>query len=278
MFKRDAVYSLAVLLRRLAYPSRLKDLSLLFGYGFSTISIIVNGMLDLLDDLFSSGIEFDEHQFRVQNLKRFNAAIIEKGSYFSDVVAFIDGTYNAICRPTENQEVCYNGHERNHCLKYQGMFYEFDTIYNVNYWLEIVEEVEICIKLAVHKSGIVTPDGITSSLAGATGKLYALYGDAAYGRHECLIKPITNRSRARRTIAAIRINQEMSRLRVAVEWEFGHTSTLFAHVHFQPKMKLMQNRVGPTYRVATLFKNIHVCINGGKSNEQIFFLCRPSYS
>ncbi|OBZ81146.1 hypothetical protein A0J61_10806, partial [Choanephora cucurbitarum] len=229
-FKRDAIYLLAILLRRLTYPSRLKDLALLFGYNFSTISTIINGMLDLLDHLFRDGLDFNEHQFRVHNLQRFNAAIIEKGSSFLDVVGFIDGTCNAICRPSDNQEVCYNGHERNHCLKYQG---------------------------------VVTPDGITSSLLGpypgamhdqrmleeselldkleehfdqrhSGGKLYALYGDAAYGRHECIIKLITNRSRARRTDVAIRVNQQMSRLRVAVEWEFGHTSTLFAHVHFQP--------------------------------------------
>ncbi|OBZ80851.1 hypothetical protein A0J61_11100 [Choanephora cucurbitarum] len=252
-FKRDAIYSLAILLRRLFYPSRLKDLTLLFGYDFFTVSTIINGILDLLDHLFRDSLDFNEHQFRVYNLQRLNAAITEKNSSFVDIVGFIDGTCNAICRPSDNQEVCYNGHKRNHCLKYKG---------------------------------VVTPDGITSSLLGSYpgamhdqrmlkesglldkleehfdqrpsgGKLYALYGDAAYGRHECFVKPITNRSRSRRIDAAIRVNQQMSRLRVAVEWEFGHTSTLFAHVHFQPKLKLQQNRVGPTYRMATFFKNIH---------------------
>ncbi|OBZ80518.1 hypothetical protein A0J61_11433 [Choanephora cucurbitarum] len=81
-FKRDAIYSLAILLRRLSYPSRLKDLTLLFGYDFSTISTIINGMLDLLNHLFREGLDFNEHQFRVHKLQRFNAAIIEKGSSF----------------------------------------------------------------------------------------------------------------------------------------------------------------------------------------------------
>ena len=88
-------------------------------------------------------------------------------------------------------------------------------------------------------------------------------------------QPITNRSRAR-TDAAIRVKQQMSRLRVAVEWEFGHTSTLFAHVHFQPKLKLQQNRVGPTYRMATFFKNIHVCINGGNQTSKYIPIDPPT--
>ncbi|KAI8338809.1 hypothetical protein EDC96DRAFT_450051 [Choanephora cucurbitarum] len=105
--------------------------------------------------------------------------------------------------------------------------------------------------------------------------LYAFNGVAAYGRHECIAKPITNRSRARRIDAAIRVNRQMSELRVAVEWEFGHTSTLFAHVHYQPKMKLQQNRVGPTYRIATFFKNVHVCINRGNQTSKYFSVDPP---
>ncbi|KAG1440863.1 hypothetical protein G6F56_011741 [Rhizopus delemar] len=55
------------------------------------------------------------------NLRRFTDAIAREGSCYPEVVGFIDGTINAICRLVEPQRSVYNGHVRFHGLKYQGI-------------------------------------------------------------------------------------------------------------------------------------------------------------
>lgn len=203
------------------------------------------------------------------NLRRFSDAITRKGSCYPEVVGFIDGTINAICRPVELQESVYNGHVRFHGLKYQG---------------------------------IVTPDGITVSLCGpfagaihdqrmldssdileemkeqldcteADGPFYAIYGDPAYRETEGIIRPLGNSS-SNEDIAAL--NKMMSSVRICVEWEFGHVANLFAFLKFKPGQKLLLSRVGQFYAVATLMKNIHVCIRRGNKTSKYFNIRPPT--
>lgn len=266
-FTWNTIEALAIMLRRLAYPSRLIDLSLLFGVNYATICTIFNEMIERLYNKYNEGIRYNKKHLNSFNLRVFNDAIIEKGSPYRDVVGFIGGTINVICRPIEHQEVVYNGHIRAHGLKYQG---------------------------------IVCPDGITVSLAGPFvgamhdqrmldtseilsclendldcrsigGKLYALYGDPAYRESSVIIKPIRGVvSRDER-----RLNYLMSTVRECVEWEFGHVATLFAFLKFRPGQKLLLSRVGMLYVVATLFKNIHACINGRNQTSSYFAVNPP---
>ncbi|KAG1513937.1 hypothetical protein G6F52_010043 [Rhizopus delemar] len=140
-FSYNSSKALAIMLRRLAYPSSLFDLQLLFGIDLSTICLALSSF----------------------NLRLFNNAIVAKGSCYDDVVGFIDGTLIAMCRPSDAQESVYNGHVRQHGLKYQAIVTP-EWKYNE---LEVVLD---CTNIG--------------------GKQYAIYGDPAYRQSMVLIQPI----------------------------------------------------------------------------------------
>lgn len=78
-FSKDRYLSLAIMLRRLAYPSRLVDLQLLFNIHYSTIGVIFNNMIELLDHNFGKGVSFNHKHLNVHNLRRFFDATERKG-------------------------------------------------------------------------------------------------------------------------------------------------------------------------------------------------------
>ena len=55
----------------------------------------------------------------LHNNNSFANAIHLKGAALSNCWGFVDGTVRPICRPSQHQEVMYNGHKRIHALKFQ---------------------------------------------------------------------------------------------------------------------------------------------------------------
>ena len=269
-FYWDTIEAFAIMLRRLAYPSRLIDLELLFGISYSTICTIFNEMIVLLYSKYNEGIRLTRNHLRPYNLRRFSEAIIQKGSPYTEVVGFIDGTLNAVCRPGENQGSVYNGHVRGHGLKYQAVVTP-DGI-----------TVSLCGPFAgaIHDMNMLDSSDIISELdeildcEDIGDKFYALYGDPAYRPSSCLIRPfltglaLTDNQRT--------TNEMMSSVRECVEWEFGHVATLFAFVRYRPGQKVFLSRVGMFYVVSTLLKNIHTCINNGNQTSFYFGLSPPT--
>lgn len=80
-FSFDRNLALAIMLRRLAYPSRLVDLELLFGIDKSTIGVVFNGMIELLSDNYEEKVVFNAKHLHSFNLRRFADATKEKGEY-----------------------------------------------------------------------------------------------------------------------------------------------------------------------------------------------------
>lgn len=78
-FSLDRCLALAIMLRRLAYPSRLVDLELLFNINYSTIGVVFNHMLELLYHNYGNGIRFNEKHLNRMNLIRFADATRRKG-------------------------------------------------------------------------------------------------------------------------------------------------------------------------------------------------------
>ena len=74
----------------------------------------------------------------------------------------------------------------------------------------------------------------------------------------------------------LRQNRRMSSVRIAVENEFAHVTTLFAYLDFARTLRSMQSPISAYYVVATLLKNIHVCMNGGNENSKRFGVMPPS--
>lgn len=266
-FSWDAVDALAIMLRRFAYPSRLLDLSLLFGIHESTICTIFNSMVEKIYLKYKDGIRYNKKHLTSLNLRIFNDAIVSKGSCYEDVVGFIDGTLNAICRPGEYQESVYNGHVRQHGLKYQAIVCP-DGI-----------TVSLCGPFAgaIHDQNMLDSSDILNEMKEqldcreTDGKIYALYGDPAYRESSLIIRPLLTA----RTTEERRMNLIMSRVRECVEWEFGHVASLFAFLKFRQGQKLLLSRVGLFYVVATFLKNVHICINRGNQTSMYFGLRAP---
>ncbi|KAG2190876.1 hypothetical protein INT47_004042, partial [Mucor saturninus] len=214
-------FAMALLLYRLSFPRRLSDMVDIFGTAEDNIGRTVNGLSDILLQKFRYGLEFDERQFSKSNCEKFSRAISEKGAYYPNIVDFIDGTMQQTCRPkiNEDQKALFNGWKHQHCIKFQA---------------------------------ISTPDGITSSLSGPyvgrrnnRGMLnesqmlqrlqahfghispeyeYCIYGDEAYWSTMHVIQ--SYRSPLRNEFEG-EVNLSMSKVRVAIEMEFGKVSQLF---------------------------------------------------
>lgn len=90
--------------------------------------------------------------------------------------------------------------------------------------------------------------------------LYYLPGDSGYSNKCGLIAPYP------KTTAMTRGEREfdraMSKVRVTVEWGFGHIRQLWPLLDREHALKLGSMPVGALYLSATLLTNFHVCLYG----------------
>ena len=59
--------------------------------------------------------------FSADNLTMFADTIHAKGAALNNTWGFIDGTVRPISRPRIHQRIVYNGHKKQHALKYQSI-------------------------------------------------------------------------------------------------------------------------------------------------------------
>jgi hypothetical protein len=63
-------------------------------------------------------------------------------------------------------------------------------------------------------------------------------------------------------------NNAYKSVRIAIEWNYGATSNLFAYLKNLAKLRLMNNTVVvKIYTVATLLRNCHIMLYGGISSN-----------
>ncbi|RPA89080.1 hypothetical protein L873DRAFT_1832100 [Choiromyces venosus 120613-1] len=208
-----------MLLAHLAYPNRLSDLAMKFGY--TTVQSFIHSKWKHL-------LEWDHVRLTPERLAQYARTIERKGAPTGTVWGFIDGTIRAIARPTRRQRTCYNGWKRKHCLKYHA---------------------------------IVTPDGLISHLFGPQyahtpdGTPLQVYGDPAYSISNFLLSPYQG---TQITQDQKLWNQEMSRLRIVVEWAFKEMVNMFGFLDYAKNQKHLLQPVGVQFRVAALLHNAHI--------------------
>lgn len=251
-FRFDGSMALLVTLRRLAYPCRLRDVGAQFGLSESQVSECVNAVVDFIYRKWKHLLGFHASRFGPAKLQSYAALTRRCGCPIERCVGFIDGTLRPTARPTENQREIYNGHKRQHGFKFQA---------------------------------VVTPDGIVSHLCGPftgnrhditilreSGLLenlrqqlrdkdgpYCLYGDAGYALCPQLLCPYKG---ARITREQHRFNTTMSRIRIAVEMQFGKVLQYFAFNDYKKNLKPGLQPVALYYVVATVLTNCHTCLYG----------------
>ena len=102
---------------------------------------------------------------------------------------------------------------------------------------------------------------------------YIVFGDSAYPKESHLT---TYKERRDANNEHVNWNKAMKHVRISIEWNYGHTATLFKYVRKKDKLKLLSEaRVAQIYTVATLFRNFHVACYGSQCSSY-FGLEMPS--
>ncbi|XP_031338915.1 uncharacterized protein LOC116167616 [Photinus pyralis] len=202
--------ALCIMLKRLTYPNRLKDLTVMFGLSPQSPSQIINHMLShlvaeyghLLDNL-QNNRWLDEGR-----LQYYAHAVQTKGGAIPNCWGFIDGTTRSICRPTLDQEQYYSGHKRYHCLKYQSVLCPDGIIVSLKGGYPGRR----------HDAGIFRDSNLYDELERVArlenGDVYVLYGDQAYGIMELLLCPYPTRPNM--PLHQQEFNNSMKLLRIAI--------------------------------------------------------------
>lgn len=270
VFHVSGLEGLAIVLARLARPNSYEQLESIFGMGTSELGHTYNTILVMLFCKYENGLIFNRLHFHPLNLKLFNEAIKRRGSCYPDCVGFIDGSKIDIARPTRDQELNYSGHYKKHVMRFQvivtpdgitaslyGLYY--GSIHDTK--ITDIGDVKVQLREALHHD----PRGEHQ---------YHLYGDEGYVRSGLIARPFSEFDVARNPIYYL-ANEIMKPLRVVVEWEIGHVKTLFASFNLEGRNKLLLTRIGMELPIATLFKNIQLCLKRRNETSKRFGIDAP---
>ena len=119
---RYGVESLCIVLKRLAYPCRHLDLMPRFARAVPVLCLTNNHLFDFIYETDRHRLlQWNEQLLNANALEEYTAAISAKGSPLDHCFGFIDRTVRPICRPSQHQEMVYNGHKRVHSIKFQSV-------------------------------------------------------------------------------------------------------------------------------------------------------------
>ena len=255
---------LCILLYRLHYPSRYSDMVKIFGRASGPLCRIANDMLDRLYDNYAHLLGFDFVRLTPALLRFFAQVIHNKGSPYTTVFAFVDGTLRKCCRPIVFQDSLYNGWKKIHCIKFLSIVTPDGIIITlIGPWAGIAHDARMWAESGVEdvlRAFCVTDDGVQ----------LALFGDAAFPRSICMLGPFEGVVDVWRTA----MNRQMSSLRESVEWMFNRVLQLFTYLDFSRNLKVLLSPIAKSYMVGALFTNIRTCMDGGNIVSD-YFNCDP---
>ena len=81
--------------------------------------MIINEMASEIYELHKHRLSTIEHPWL--NFKQMVQHVYDKGCCLTNCWGFLDESQLRICRPGDGQESIYNGHKRQHSLKYQSL-------------------------------------------------------------------------------------------------------------------------------------------------------------
>jgi hypothetical protein len=249
--------AVAMLCMKFAWPTRLGSMVKIFRSSTSRMSRIVGELRRTLFNMFGEGLR-SPRILSLDELDHFALAISGKSGCDS-IFAFVDGTVRPMCKPSYLQGPVYNGKDRVHALKYQG---------------------------------VVTPDGMLLQLAGpwpgsrhdqhmlntshlkqyvhalprrADERMFEIYADQGYAQSPGICTPFFD--------GAINpaheiYNQSMASSRIAVEWAFGDIVNHWASLDLKRQQQLLTGRkIGQVYLVAGLMSNFYNCFHRNRGSQ-----------
>ena len=113
---------LCMLLRRLSYLCRYRDMIQRFAKPVPLFSMVTNILIDHIYAIHGRRLtQWNLDILSPDHLEMYTAAITSRGSHLENCFGFINDTIPPIARPGENQWVVYNGHKQVHALKFQSI-------------------------------------------------------------------------------------------------------------------------------------------------------------
>jgi hypothetical protein len=164
-----------------------------------------------------------------------------------------EGGANARRWSTKIQEAFYNGWKSVHGLKHQSC----DIAHG------ITVDLSDAYSLRRNDLYLLRESGVNAALALLT-TLY-IFGDSAY-------KAESNISSYLKEEVVIRLgyakwNSAMKGVRIAIEWNYGYTASLFKYIGNTDKLHLLgSDNTSKIYTVCTLLRNMRVFMYGGQSS------------
>ncbi|XP_014674819.1 PREDICTED: uncharacterized protein LOC106814941 isoform X3 [Priapulus caudatus] len=200
---------------------------------------------------------------RPRHLDEYAQAISNKGAALTNCWGFVDGTVRPVCRPSQHQQVMYNGHKRLHALKFQSV-----TAAN-----GMIAHLYGPIEGRRHDCYLLRMSGLLNELEehsfNSAGGVMCIYGDPAYPLRTHLQAPF----KGNLTPVQNEYNKSMSSVRISVEWLFGDIVNFFKFIDFKKSQKVWLSACGKMYAVCGLLTNAHTCLYGNNTSK--FFGLEP---
>ena len=268
----SAEQALCMLLYRMASPSRLQDMVLVFRVSRSYISSITNTLVDYLYDLFREKLFWDHKRLTLQQLQQY-ANAIERSTGVVHTWGFIDGTVRPIARPISEQ---YSGHTGFYGMKFQSIVTP-DGLISSLYGPEIVPKedgilwaecgLEPILRRLFESNLVSNPSN--------SGTLY-LYGNPAYVPSFGIMGPFQQKPGQMLSPTEHATNVMMASAGAAVEWAFDIVVELFSFSKCKQNQKLTVTPVDNYYAISVLLFNCHTIFQrGNKISEHFKGLCPP---
>jgi len=261
-YKFLAVEAMCLVLRRLTWSCRWRDLLPMFGRSEGALSAVFTDVTGFLVTKWKQILYFDSGRI-FPLLVQFAGAIHAAGSPLDNCWGFVDGTLRPCARPSRHQRVVYNGHKRVHGLKYQGIItpdglfsHFFGPYEGRRHDITVLRESKV--------------EEITTE---ARNLGYYVYGDPAYRSRNGFISPYDS---AALTPDQQTFNQKMSSVRVAVEWGFGIILNQWRFLDCKREQKLLLSPIANWYLTAVLLTNCQTCVRQGNEISDTFHLQPPS--
>ena len=257
-----------MMLYRLAWPTRLKDMIQIFGCSRSAISKTVNRLVYFLYQRYHAQRFWDAQRLTLAKLQEYEHAISTSCKGINKIWGFIDGTVRPIARPEVDQERFYSGHKGYHGIRFQAIVTPdglISSLYGPEYgpvgdW-RMWKDCGIAAKLRELFTGTSESD-----------MLY-LYGDPAYSLSYGTLAPFSRRELSARENA---MNIEMSSARIVVEWGFGLVRSQFSYGEKKSSQQTGLSAIGAYYIVAVLLTNCQTCLRRrNQISERFNNLIRP---
>lgn len=165
---------------------------------------------------------------------------------------------NAVRWDDEVQRSFYNGWKSIHGLKHQTV----DNAYGLT--------VDMCGPTSLRRNdlAVLRMSNINERFAllqRGSPEQYVIFGDSAYHTQSHLRSYYRNFDEHG---VRGRFNTRMKKVRIAIEWNYGYTASLFNYLLHTRKLKVLQShRVSKIYTVVTLLRNMYIGMYGGQSSN-----------